>query len=151
MKSLLKKAYKEALTRHVAAQKEKNAKLEIARKNKDADGYEKVLNEATTFDPIDLSFASQFPVGSQYFSFRTNLEYDNESYNILIRIQKVDEKDRFADRIEFFKIPYQGDSTVLKGSKGNYYQYHLGQSSTIRLIFGPKNKKAWRELGRQEK
>ncbi|WP_303316690.1 RHS repeat-associated core domain-containing protein [Flavivirga abyssicola] len=146
---LVKDAYYESLSRHVVAQKNKNNLLEIARKNRDELEFENILNKPALFAPVDLSFASQFAPGKNYASFNTVLEWGNESYKVLIRVQNVHKENRFADRINFIGEPGHGSSAVGKGSKLNWYQHRLGESEIIRVIFGPKNIQGYRNFGSQ--
>ncbi len=145
--SPVKEAYSKVVSRYNSAIKERKEKLDVLRENKDTAGYDSLNENPIEFEPVDLSFASQFPLESQFTSFRMDIEHNGESYNILVRVQRIDKKERFADSFSKNKVPTQGNSSVLKASKGNYYQHRLGDGAAIRLIFGPKNQKAWREIG----
>ncbi len=145
----IKEAYNEALDSHVEAQKGKNENLEVARENNDAAGYEDALESPTTFEPVDLSFVSQFPIGQNYTSFNTTVEWGGESYDVKVRVQNVPAEQRSADRINFVGIPSNGNSAVLRGSTTNYYQHRLGSGEAVRIIFGEKNKQGYKNFGSQ--
>jgi hypothetical protein len=148
--SRVKIAYYEALKNYFAVSKEFDELLEHTRVNGTNEEYWDLLeNRNITFEPIDLSFASQFLRGETNASYETVLEHNNESFTVLISIQRVHEKYRNADRVEFLIEPPFGNSALGRGSKTNFYQHRLGEKGTVRVIFGYKNRGLYGTIGRQ--
>jgi len=143
---LVKQAYFEALGRYMLGVVKNSEELERARTT----SYEAymAMGPEFTFDAVDLSFANQFKIGKEYASYNTVLEYNNQSYEVTIRIQRVHEKNRSADRLLMVDIPPNGNSSVNKQSTTNWYQHRLGKEAVIRVIFGQKNEQGWRTIGR---